>query len=126
MYQIKTSDYTKVYDIEVDGEHWQMKSPGAGDELIMGQAQRRMKLLNAKIDNGTATSEDLDLYDELEKSMFDLVTKIFKDTTPDNHNVKKWVLNTPMQVIIKAIESIKTQVQKEADNGNGADNEAKA
>jgi hypothetical protein len=109
MLQIKTSDLNKVYKVEVDGQAWTMKAPGAGDELKMGQAQRRIALIDKKIKDGVAVEADYDLYDELERSMFTIFTKIFKDGTDDNSQVEEWVKNTPLAVIIMATESIKEQ-----------------
>lgn len=117
--QIKTSDIKKVYNVEMDGRAWQMKSPGAGDELRMGQMQRRIKRLTAKVDNDTATDSDYDDLDKLENDMLGFFDKLFTDTTPDNSEVKEWVRNTPIHVLVKAVEMIKEQSEaKEVNKQN--------
>lgn len=124
MIQIKTNELNKVYKIEVDGEAWEMRSPGAGDELRLGQAQRRITQIDKKIKDGTATDADYDLYDQLERTMYDVFTNMFKDSTEDNSHVKEWIKNTPMAIITTAITSIKDQIvasedKKEAEVING-------
>lgn len=110
MIQIKTSELNKVYKIEVDGEAWEMRSPGAGDELRLGQVQRRVAQIDKKIKDGTATDADYDLYDQLERTMYEMFENMFKDSTENNANVKEWVKNTPMAIITAAITSIKDQI----------------
>lgn len=110
MIQIKTSDLNKVYKIEVDGEAWEMRSPGAGDELRLGQVQRRVAQIDKKIKDGTATDADYDLYDQLERTMYEMFENMFRDSTEDNAHVKEWVKNTPMAIITAAISSIKDQI----------------
>lgn len=110
MIQIKTSELNKVYKIEVDGEAWEMRSPGAGDELRLGQVQRRVAQIDKKIKDGTATDADYDLYDQLERTMYEMFENMFKDSTENNANVKEWVKNTPMAIITAAISSIKDQI----------------
>lgn len=112
MYEIKTSDYVKTYDILVDGNSWTMKAPGAGDELAMSQATRRAKLLEKKIEDGSAVESDFDLYDKLESKIFSMFEKIFNDGTSENTSVKNWVSATPISVINDIFEDIKKQIGK--------------
>jgi hypothetical protein len=119
MYEIRTSSYIKSKKILLDGNEWTMTAPGAGDELALGQAQRRSQMLQKKIEAGTASEADYDLYDKLEASMFKLFSKIFRDGTTNNTQVDKWLNSTPMIVINAIMEDIKTQAEaKEAEDGN--------
>ena len=118
MYEIKTSNYVTSKKILVDGEEWTMTAPGAGDELALGQAQRRSEMIQKKIDANTASDEDYDTYERLENRMFELFAKVFRDSTPDNSQVKAWLNATPVSVIYAILEDIQKQVQaKESSDG---------
>jgi hypothetical protein len=112
MYEIKTNNYVKAKKILVDGNEWTMVAPGAGSELALSQAQRRAKLLDTKIEAGTAVESDYDLYDALEKKMMDIFKAIFKDGTQGNSQVNAWLESTPMAVIYAIMEDIKKQAEE--------------
>lgn len=114
---ISTDKYTKEGKVEVDGKIWSVKLPGAGTELKLSQAQRRIKVLDKKIESDNATEEDLDRYDQYEKTIYDVFLNVFKDSTKDNSEVKEWVENTPFAIIMLAFEDIKNAANGE-DNGS--------
>lgn len=119
--KINTSKYNKQGKVEIDGHIWTVSLPGAGTELRLSQAFRssklygtRMGFLDKKIENGTITEEELDKYEtyskeyELsERTIFDFFQGMFKDETPDNSEVKKWIEETPTAIIQLAFEDIK-------------------
>lgn len=111
MYEIKTSNYVQSKKILIDDKEWTMSAPGAGDELVLGQAKRRAELVQKKIDAGTAVDEDYNTYDRLENKMFEVFSKIFQDKTEDNSEVKGWLDSTPMVVIYAIVEDIKKQAE---------------
>lgn len=119
---ITTSDYLEEKHIMVDGKDWLIKLPGAGTELRISQAQRRIKLLDKMIEDGSATKEDFDKYDELENQTLELFNNMFNDGTPENTSVHEWVANTPMVVILAAFEEIKKQAGEKltAENDSGS------
>lgn len=116
MYEIKTSNYITSKKVLVDGQEWTITAPGAGDELALSQADRRSKMLQKKIEAGTAGEDDYDLYDKLEERMFKLFTKIFRDSTPDNSQVKAWLETTPMAVIYAIMEDVRRQAEEKEKN----------
>lgn len=116
---INTGNYLQDKHILVDGKDWTVKLPGAGTELKLSQSKRRIKLLDKKIENGTATEEDYDLYDELEDMTLKTFESMFNDGTEDNKSVVDWVRNTPLIVIMAAFEEIKKQAENK---GNEAKN----
>lgn len=127
MLEIKTDKYIKVKKILVDGNEWTMKVPGAGDELAMSQATRRIKQLDAKIEAKTATDADYDKYDQLENDILERFTNMFQDGTPENNQVKAWLSATPMVVVQMAIEDIKKQADaKKALEADGQPDTANA
>lgn len=115
MSEIKTIDttkYVKEGKVQIDGMLWSVVLPGAGKELEMSKAQRRIKLLDKKISNDDYTETDLDQYDKLEDYVYGFFKSIFKDSTKDNSEVEKWLDETPMAIIIKSFEDIKEQSQE--------------
>lgn len=108
---IDTSKYLDNTRVVIDGNDWGIKLPGAGTELRLSQAQRRIKLLDKKINDGTAQEADYDLYDKLENQSIDLFAKVFNDGTDDNASVRAWIEDTPMSVIMATFEDIKEQAQ---------------
>lgn len=106
---ISTDKYTKQGKVQVDGKIWSVKLPGAGTELKLNQAMRRIKVLDKKIETGDVTEEDLDRYDVYEKLMYDVFLGLFKDSTENNSEVQTWVNETPMAIIMMAFEEIKNQ-----------------
>ncbi|HUH57784.1 MAG TPA: hypothetical protein VL020_04650 [Pseudomonadales bacterium] len=108
---INTSQYLGETRVIVDGQDWEIKLPGAGTELRLSQAQRRIKLLDKKIENDTAVEADYDLYDKLENQSISIFTNMFKDGSEDNAAVKEWVESTPLAVIMASFEEIKEQAQ---------------
>ena len=106
--KVDTSKYTKEGKVEVDGKLWTVKLPGAGTELRISKAQRRLAFLEKKIESGKYDEVDLDRYDELEQFMFDFFKGVFTDSTKDNSEVTEWIENTPGAIIIQAFEDIKT------------------
>lgn len=122
MYEIKTSNYIKSKKILVDGKEWEMRPPGAGDELALNQGKRRSERLEQKIKDGTATDADYDTYDRIENNMYNIFRKMFKDKTEDNSEVNAWLSSTPMIVIMAILEDISKQVvaNGEAENGEGS------
>lgn len=111
MYEIRTDKYQKEKKILMDGKEWIMRLPGAGDELALAQAQRRVKLLDKKIEDGTATEVDYDLYDKLENRTVEMFTKVFIDGSKDNEGVRKWLYDTPLVIIYEIFEDIKKQAE---------------
>lgn len=108
---ITTSDYLEEKHILVDGNDWIIKLPGAGSELRLSQSNRRMKLLDKKIEDGTATEADFDLYDKLENNTIDMFKNMLNDQTTDNKSVIDWIENTPLAVINASFEEIKKQAE---------------
>ena len=111
--KISTGKYTREGKVDIDGNVWSIVLPGAGTELRLSQAQRRIKLLDAKIEKGDATEGDLDRYDELEALMYESFKKMLSDGTPENKSVNDWIENTPTAIIVQVFDDI-----KEAANGN--------
>lgn len=117
--KISTGKYKKEGKVEVDGKLWTVKLPGASTELRLNQAQRRLQVLDKKVQDGTATEADLDRYDDYEKTMYDTLLNIFQDDTEDNSEVSAWINETPMAIIVMVLEDIKKQA-----NATGQDTEA--
>lgn len=127
---ISTSKYNKQGKVDIDGHIWDVKLPGAGTELRLSQAFRANKLYNArireldkKIDADEVTEADLDRYEEYnakyeesEKTIFSFFTNVFRDSTPDNSEVKKWVEDTPTSIIERAFEDVKKQANSKDTN----------
>lgn len=109
---VDTSKYNTQGKVNVDGNVWTVKLPGAGTELKMSRYKRRQEFIAKKIENGTATEQDMDRYDEMEDFFFDFFRNMFQDGTKDNKAVHEWVDNTPMAVILQAFEDIKEQANK--------------
>lgn len=107
--KINTSQYTREGKVDIDGNIWSIRLPGAASDLRMSQQQRRLKVLEKKVESGDATDEDLDRCDRIELELYDDLKKIFNDGTKDNASVIKWMDGTPLAVIIKVIEDIKEQ-----------------
>lgn len=105
--KISTGKYTKEGKVDIDGNIWTIKLPGAGTEMKLSQAQRRLKLLYKKIEADTADEDDLDKYDKFEKVIFDTFKDMFKDGTKDNDKVKEWVEDTPIAIIVQVFEDVK-------------------
>lgn len=108
---IDTSKYLGETRVIVDGQDWRIYLPGAGTELRLSQAQRRIKLLDKKMADDTAVEADYDLYDKLENQSIAIFTDMFKDGSEDNAAVKAWVEATPLAVIMASFEDIKEQAQ---------------
>lgn len=107
--KIDTKQFTSEGKVEVDGMVWSVKLPGGGKELEMSKAQRRVKFLEMKIGAGDYTEEDLDRLDALEDYFISFFKGIFRDETPDNSEVDKWIDETPQALILMALEDIKKQ-----------------
>lgn len=106
--KIDTNLYVKEGKVEIDGKVWSIKLPGAGTELRMSKVQRRTALLSKKVENGTATEDDLDRLDELEDEFYLFFISIFDDGK-GGAEVKEWADSTPLAIIQKAFEDIKEQ-----------------
>lgn len=115
---ISTDKYKKQGKVKIDGHVWEVKLPGAGTELRLSQAQRRIKLLEKKVEDGTATEEDLDKYEKYEELVYGTFKTMFKDSTKDNSEVNKWIEETPLMFIMMAFEEIKKSAQGE-DSSDG-------
>lgn len=124
MYEIKTSNYIKSKKILVDGKEWEMRPPGAGDELALNQGKRRSERLEQKIKDGTATDQDYDTYDRIENNMYNIFRRMFKDTTEDNSEVNAWLSSTPMVVIMAILEDISKQAIENGAPENGSEQPA--
>lgn len=109
MYEIKTSNYITSKRILIDGNEWTVTDLGAGDELVLSQSQRRATYIQKKINDGTAVDADYDLADKLDLTLYTLLEKMFKDNTQDNSQVKKWLNDNPMTVIMEISKDIKKQ-----------------
>jgi hypothetical protein len=113
--KIDTTKYTTEGKVEVDGNVWTVKLPGAGTELQLSKNKRRQDFIGKKIEKGTATEEDLDRFDEIEQFFYDFFRNLFQDGTESNSAVHEWVDSTPMAVILQAFEDIKEQANKKED-----------
>lgn len=109
MKKIDTKQYVTEGKVQIDGMIWSVILPGAGKELEISKAQRRIKLYENKVESGNFNEEDLDKLDALEDYFYNFFKGIFKDDTQDNAQVNKWVDETPLGIILKAFEDIKSQ-----------------
>lgn len=105
--KISTGKYNKSGKVDIDGKIWTVNLPGASTELRLNQAQRRLNVLDKKVKDGSITEDELDRYDEYEKVVYDTFRNIFKDDTDDNSEVNKWIDDTPLAIIVMALEDIK-------------------
>lgn len=119
--RVSTDKYTKSGQIDIDGNIWNVKLPGAGTELRMGQVQReakaceaRIKILESKIDDGKASDEEIDRYEELcakslalQKESMAVFLTVFNDGTKENNAVKKWLDETPTAIQFMVFEDVK-------------------
>jgi len=122
--KISTKKYTKQGKVDVDGNIWEVKLPGAATELRLSQAFRgsklwaaRMSKLDEKIDSGKISDSELDSYEEYkekyeenERIVFEFFSDMFQDGTEDNVSVKAWIDATPTLVIQAVFEDMKEQV----------------
>lgn len=108
---IDTSSFRQSGLVDVDGKIWTVVLPSAKAELQISRSQRRQKLLDRKIEDGTATEADFNEYDNLEEFGYTTLKNVFRDSTPDNAEVENWFGTNSLSVIIAAIESIKDQVR---------------
>lgn len=109
MYEITTSKYAKPRKILIDGIEAIVSLPGTRTEMAMSSLQRRLTLLEKRIESGDYVEADLDKVDEYEAAMMDFFHNMFSDATKDNHKIKKWLDETPMSVIQAALEDMKSQ-----------------
>lgn len=109
--KIDTSTYTTEGKVDIDGNIWGIKLPGAGTELRMSKIQRRSALLTQKAEKGTATEEDLDKLDALEDEFYNFFIGIFDDGKGGD-DVRAWAEKTPLAVIYQAFEDIKKQANE--------------
>lgn len=130
--RVNTDSFIGKGKVDIDGNIWDVKLPGAGTELRFSQASRkakslaaRIELIDKKIDAGTHTEEDLNTYDAAVKDyevnetiVYDLLFNMFSDGTPENTAVKKWADETPLAIIMLVFEDIKKQVA--ANDSTGA------
>lgn len=107
--KISTSKYNKEGKVDIDGNIWTVKLPGAATELRLNQAQRRLTVLQKKVEAEEATEVDLDRYDEYERSIYGVFRQIFRDSTDDNSEVNKWIDETPMAVMYLMFNDLKEQ-----------------
>ena len=107
--KIDTTKYVKEGKVDVDGKIWSVKLPGAGTELRMSKLKRRSDLLSKKVENGTATEEDLDRLDAYEDEFLQMFKNVFRDDTDNNAEVSAWIEETPFAFIMQAIEDIREQ-----------------
>lgn len=128
--KISTSKYNQQGKVNIDGNIWNVKLPGAGTEMRFSQASRicksseaRLAILDKKIEQGTITEPELDRYDEYaekysenEKIIYDVFLKVFTDGTKDNSEVRKWMEDTPTAVIMLAFEDVKESANSEVTN----------
>lgn len=129
--KISTSKYVKQGKVEVDGNVWELKIPGAGTELRFSQASRMVKLYGARLsnldskfetllkDNKNISDEDLDNYEqyeakyrENERIVYETLQGMLRDNTKDNNSVKKWLDETPMVIIMQVFEDLNNQADK--------------
>jgi|VirMetMinimDraft_7_1064189.scaffolds.fasta_scaffold06105_4 ASC-1-like (ASCH) protein len=114
--KINTGKYNKQGKVDVDGKIWTVKLPGAGTEMRLSQAQRRLTMLDQKVENKTATEEDLDKYDSYELVVYETFKSMFKDNTKNNSEVSKWVEETPLAIMVQVFEDLKEQANGRKDS----------
>lgn len=124
--KINTKKFQTGGKVEVDGKVWDVKLKGAGSELRYSQAQRQVKLyaarlanLDKKIEAGEATNEELDkyeqyshIYEENEQIVYQELQTMFRDSTDDNSEVKKWLDETPIFAVLMAFEEVNNGVEQ--------------
>jgi len=127
--KINTDKYTSQGKVDIDGNIWDVKLPGAGSQLRFSQASRackslaaRIELIDKKINQVTYTEEDLDKYDDYcknydanEKIVYDVFVNTFHDGTDTNQSVKTWIYDTPLPVIMLAFEDVQKQAEGKLD-----------
>jgi hypothetical protein len=107
--EINSRDYLKERKVLIDGIEMSLKTPGAGTELRLSAAQRRIEFLEKKLKSGTITSEELDTLDRLEQDMLSHFNQMLRDGSQKNEKVWTWLNATPLTVIIAVMEDMKRQ-----------------
>lgn len=106
---INTKDYVKGKKIQLDGMDWEYYAPGAGITLDLSKASRKSAELEKKVLSGKATDEDRKEQEKLVELVFEFYNATLKDGTKDNKHVKKWLRETPMDVVSLVIQEIQKQ-----------------
>ena len=73
-------------------------------------------MLDQKVENKTATEEDLDKYDSYELVVYETFKSMFKDNTKNNSEVSKWVEETPLAIMVQVFEDLKEQANGRKDS----------
>lgn len=92
--------------VEIDGNVWTIKPLSGKLGVQLSRAARRMPLLGEKVQNGTATEEDLDRYDEYEDLIINSLPKLLSDGTEDNKSVIEWNDSLPIEVISEVLAKV--------------------
>lgn len=103
---ITTQDYIKGVEVNIDGKVWRYVQPGAGVFLDASKNVRKLRDLENK-KNPTQSEEDSKL--DLTLELFDMYGSMLRDNTEDNSEVKKWLYETPADVIVLVIQEIQKQ-----------------
>lgn len=109
---INTNDFVKGVSVELDDKKWTYVAPGAGIMLDISRASRKSAELEAKIASGTATDSDREEQIKLVELAFDFYASVLKDETKDNSQVKKWLRETPLDVIAAVVQDIQRQISE--------------
>lgn len=103
---INTKDYVKGKKVQIDGMDWEYFAPGAGMTLDLSKASRKSEELQKKVNDGTATEADRIEQEKLVELVFEFYNSALKDGTKDNKQVKKWLRDTPMEVVSLVLQEI--------------------
>lgn len=103
---ISTKDFVKVKKIQIDGQDWDFIAPGAGLSLELSRLAREVT------ENKDATAQEQTAMIE---TMFEYYGSIFRDSTKDNSQVKKWLRSTPIESLPLIVAEINRQFEEGVD-----------
>jgi len=106
--------------VKIDGNTWEYIEPGIGATSRLSQHFARIKLfgkraelINKKIDDDTATEEELDRLEEYldkvsehENGIYEIFSEVYRDGTKDNKSVIEWLKKTPEWKLEEAFKEI--------------------
>lgn len=111
--KIDTKRYAKIDPkVDIDGNIWSIHMPGAGKSMEYTKLQRLAKVLYRKVESNTHTEDDAKRLDEIEDWTIEFFLGVFRDDTPDNADVRKWLEETPAPFIMQAFEDVQEQAKK--------------
>lgn len=111
-----TLEKQKTYSIDIDGNIWEVRQMPARFGIKLNRIGRKLPTLGKKIEDGTASDQEIETADEYLDFFLDALPKLLSDGTKENKSVTDWADDLTMEGITIVLGKVMEALNEATNN----------